>query len=102
MPGRLRRNQQQLSRDNAVKALSLATDVDRRAVFNDTGQSTLGRIELDNLQVAGVIQLLAADAVRGGHVEAHSIDIVAADARGYDRRSSRAPSRSGTNTKIRL
>jgi hypothetical protein len=33
----------QLSRDNAIKALSLATDVDRRAVFNDTGQSTLGR-----------------------------------------------------------
>ena len=76
----------QLSRDNAVKALSLATDVDRRAVFNDTGQTTLGRIELDNLQVVGVVQLLAANALRAGHVEAHDIDIVAADARGYDRR----------------
>jgi len=76
----------QLSRDNAVKALSLATDVDRRAVFNDTGQTTLGRIELDNLQVVGVVQLLAANALRAGHVEAHDIDIVAADAPGYDRR----------------
>jgi hypothetical protein len=76
----------QLSRDNAVKTLSLATDVDRRAVFNDTGQTTLGRIELDHLQVVGVVQLLAADAVRAGHVEAHDIAIVAADARGYDRR----------------
>jgi hypothetical protein len=76
----------QLSRDNAVKALSLATDVDRRAVFNDTGQTTLGRIELEKLQVVGVVQLLAADAVRMGHVEAHSLDIIAADARGYDRR----------------
>jgi hypothetical protein len=75
-----------LSRDNAVRALSLSTDVDRRALFNDTGQTTLGRIELEKLRVAGVVQLLAADAVRTGHVEAHGIDIVAADARGYDRR----------------
>jgi hypothetical protein len=76
----------QLSRDNAVRALSLATDVDRRAVFNDTGQTALGRIELDNLQIVGVVQLLAADAVRAGHIQAYDIDIVAADARGYDRR----------------
>ncbi len=76
----------ELSRDNAVKALTLAVDVDRRVLFNDTSRSTLGRMELEKLQVTGVVQLLAAEAVRAGHVEAHGIDIVAADARGYDPR----------------
>jgi hypothetical protein len=76
----------QLSTDNAVKALALVTDVDRRALFNDTSRTTLGRIELEELRVVGVIQLLAADAVRAGHIDAHGIDIMAADARGYDRR----------------
>ena len=76
----------QLSRDNAIQTLALATDVDRRALFNDTSQATLGRMEFEKLQVSGVVQLLAADAVRAGHVEAHGIDIVAADARGYDSR----------------
>jgi len=75
-----------LSRDNEVRALTLAVDVDRRALFNDTTHPTLGRVKLAKLQVTGVVQLLAADAVRAGHVEAHGIDIVAADARGYDRR----------------
>jgi hypothetical protein len=76
----------QLSRDNAVKSLGLVADVDRRALFNDTGQTTLGRIELEDLEVVGLVELLAADAVRAGHVEAHRVDIVAADARGYERR----------------
>jgi len=76
----------QLSRDNAVKGLTLAVDVDRRALFNDTSQPMLGRLELEKLQVAGVVQLLAAGAVRAGHVEAHDVNVMAADARGYDHR----------------
>ncbi len=76
----------ELSRDNVVKAVTLAVDVDRRAIFNDTSHRTLGRMEFEKLQVTGVVQLLAANAVRAGHVEAHGIDIAAADARGYDRR----------------
>jgi hypothetical protein len=76
----------ELSRDNAVKALTLIADADRRVLFNDASRPTLGRMELEKLQVTGVVQLLASDAVRGGHVEAHGIDIAAADARGYDRR----------------
>ena len=76
----------ELSRDNAVKALTLAANADRRVLLNDTSHPTLGRMELQKLQVTGVVQLLAANAVRTGHVEAHGIDIAAADARGYDRR----------------
>jgi hypothetical protein len=76
----------QLSADNRVEGLRLATDPDRRAIFNDTRVDALGRLVLHDLSVAGVVQLLARDSVRGGHVEAHDIDIWAADARGYDER----------------
>ncbi len=76
----------QLSADNHVENLQLATDPDKRAVFNDTTVDKLGRLVLRSLQVTGVVQLLARDKVRGGHVEAHDIDIVAADARGYAER----------------
>jgi hypothetical protein len=62
----------------------LVCDVDRRAVFNDTSEPQLGRITLSALKVTGVVQILAKDKVRGGHVEAHKIHIEAADARGFD------------------
>jgi hypothetical protein len=74
----------ELSRDNAVQALTLTADADRLVLFNDTSHPTLGRMELEKLQITGVVQLLAANTVRAGHVEAHGIDIIAADARGYD------------------
>ena len=74
----------QLSTDNQVECLELSTDPDRYAVFNDTGVDGLGRLVLSSLRITGVVRLLARDRVRNGHVEAHGIDIVAADARGYD------------------
>ena len=74
----------QLSSDNRVEQLELLTDPDRCAVFNDTGVAGLGRLVLSNLRVTGAVRLLAADQVRSGHVEGHDLDIVAADARGYD------------------
>lgn len=76
----------ELSADNRVEHLQLAADPDRRAIFNDTSVDSLGSLVLRKLQVAGVVQLLASGQVRSGHVEAHDIDIVAADARGYDKR----------------
>lgn len=42
------------------------------------------RLALRNLNIMGVVQLLARDQVRGAQVEMHDVDIVAADARGYD------------------
>ena len=45
-----------------------------------------GDLILRDLTVEGVVQLLARDRVRSGHVEAHNIDILAADARGYQER----------------
>ncbi len=76
----------QLSTDNQVECLEVSTDPDRTAVFNDTGVDGLGRLVLSGLRITGVVRLLARDRVRSGHVEAHDINTVAADARGYDTR----------------
>jgi hypothetical protein len=76
----------QLSTDNKVENLGLETDVNRRALFNDTEVEHLGRLVLLNLRTIGMIQLLAKDRVRTGHVEAENVDVASADARGYTER----------------
>jgi hypothetical protein len=76
----------QLSADNQVEGVELRTNANRRAVFNDTKVEQLGRLILRNLRTTGVVQLLARDQVRGGHLEVENIDIIAADARSYEGR----------------
>ena len=76
----------QLSADNEVSGLNLTTDPACRALYNDTSVDHFGRFLLRDLCVTGCIRLLARDKVRGGHVEAHGIDVIAANARGYDER----------------
>ena len=76
----------QLSSNNHIEGLELQTDVDRRALFNDTKVEHLGRLVLRNLRTIGTIRLLANDKVRSGHVEAENVDIASADARGYTER----------------
>ncbi|HUC68710.1 MAG TPA: hypothetical protein VMA53_25060 [Stellaceae bacterium] len=76
----------QLSTDNRIEGLDLSTGLDRRALYNDTRVERLGRLVLRNLRVAGVVHLLARDQVRSGDVEVETVDIAAADARGYDER----------------
>jgi hypothetical protein len=76
----------QLSADNQVEGVELSADANRRAIFNDTKIEQLGRLVLRDVRTTGVVQLLARDAVRGGHVEVENMDIVAADARGYGER----------------
>jgi hypothetical protein len=76
----------QLSADNEVENLQLTADPNRRALFNDTGIDALGRIRLHGLRIHGAVRLLACDRVRSGDIEASDIDIVAADARGFDER----------------
>ncbi len=71
----------QLSADNTVENLQIATDPERRALFNDTSVESLGRLHLRQLRIQGTVRLLACEHVRHGHVEAEEIDIVAADAR---------------------
>ena len=76
----------QLSADNEVAGLGLIADPTRRALFNDISVQGFGRILLRDLRVTGAVRLLAREQVRSGRVEAHNIDIVAADARAYDER----------------
>lgn len=70
----------QVTRDNAIEELRLETDVDRRAIFNDTGVDGLGHLRFADLVTKGQVQILARDKVRTGHVEVDGLDIVAADA----------------------
>ena len=76
----------QLSADNEVAHLGLWADADKRSLYNDTSVAQWGRLTLQSLRLSGWVQLLARDAVRGGHLEAHDLDVVSADARGYDQR----------------
>ncbi len=78
----------QLSADNTVRDLAIVTDPDRRAIFNDTSHSSLGRIELSGLRITGCLRLLATGEVQSGHIDAHGVDIVMADARGFEERPS--------------
>jgi hypothetical protein len=76
----------QLSSDDRIESLTLHTDPDRRALFNDTEVERLGRLVLRDLSTVGMVRVLARDRVRSGHVEAENIDIVAADARAFSER----------------
>jgi hypothetical protein len=75
-----------LTADNTIQSLRLVADPDRYAVFNDTEIERLGRLVLHDLQLVGTARLLAQGSVRSGHIEAHRIDIEAADARNYAER----------------
>jgi hypothetical protein len=70
-----------LSSDNTIHDLHLDAAPDRRAIFNDTGVPSFGRIELHGVTTNGRVQILARDKVRGGHIDVSGLDIFAADAR---------------------
>ena len=74
----------QLSSNNRLENLTLISDVEKRAILNDPMVDGLGRLELQSLTLTGVVQLLIKDKITSGHIEAHDIDIIAADARSYD------------------
>ena len=78
-----------LSADNRVVGLTIETDAVHSAIVNDVDAAeTLGCIELSRLRLTGSVRLLADGRVRAGHVEAHDIDIVFADATGWNERPS--------------
>ncbi len=78
-----------LSADNRVVGLTVETDPARCAISNNPDAAeTLGRVELVRLRLTGCVRLLADRRVRAGHVEAHDVDIVFADATGWTERPS--------------
>lgn len=78
----------QLAADSTVADLAIATDDDRRAIFNDTTFDGFGRLELTRLRVTGCVRILADGAARGGHLAATDVFVEAADATGFDQRPS--------------
>jgi len=78
----------QLSSDNDVRSLHLIASVDKRAIFNDTGVESLGRIRLQAVIAQGQVQILARDKILSGHVDVDGLDVIAADARGQSDRPS--------------
>lgn len=78
-----------LSADHRLVDLTIETDAERCAISNDVDAGeTLGCLEMSRLRVTGCVRLLAAGCVRAGHVEAHDVDIVFADASGWNERPS--------------
>ena len=71
----------QLTTDNEVRDLQLQVSSQRRALFTDTSEQTLGRLLLSHLSVVGQVQILLRDQLRGGHISVNGLDILAADAR---------------------
>lgn len=74
----------QLSADNQIEGLVLKTDVDRLAIHTDATQPTWGTLALRELQVQGVVQLVARGNIRSGHVQVEGLHISAADARALE------------------
>ncbi|WP_428395778.1 hypothetical protein [Lichenicoccus sp.] len=78
----------QLSADNAIEGLTLATDPDRRAIYNDTSFAGFGRVDLKHLRVAGCVRVLAEEEAMAGHVSALDVLIEEADATACEMRPS--------------
>ena len=76
----------ELTSGNGVHNVHLCASPERRAIFNDTTVSSLGRIVLRNVTTHGRVQILARDKVRSGHLEVNGLDIIAADARAESER----------------
>ncbi|TDF64528.1 hypothetical protein [Cupriavidus sp. L7L] len=76
----------QLSADNAIVDLHVETSPEKRAIFNDTGVESLGRLRLANVSTIGQVQLFAREKVRARHVAVDGLDVIAADARGQSDR----------------
>ena len=71
----------QLSSNNEVRNIHLQASPEKRALFNDTGVDSLGRMWLTGVTTVGQVQILARDKVRSGHVEVDGLDVLSADTR---------------------
>jgi len=75
-----------LTSDNTLEGVTVLTEPDEVAILNDTSVADLGRLTLRGVTTRGQVYLVAADAVRSGHVQIDRLTVQTADVRG---RSSR-------------
>jgi hypothetical protein len=71
-----------LTRDNELDGVTVLTEDDEVAILNDTSVADLGTLTLRGVRTTGQVLLLAADAVRAGHVLVDGLQIDRADVRG--------------------
>ena len=71
-----------LTRDNLLQDVTIVTEPDEVAILNDTMVTDLGTLTLRNVKAVGQVLLVAADSVRGGHVQVERLTISNADVRG--------------------
>lgn len=71
-----------LTRDNTLEGVTVLTEPDEVAILNDTSVADLGRLTLRDVTTRGQVYLVAADAVRGGHVQIEGLTVREADVRG--------------------
>lgn len=71
-----------LTRDNELESVTVLTADDEVAILNDTSVADLGTLSLRDVRTRGQVQLVAADAVRAGHVRVDGLHVDLADVRG--------------------
>jgi hypothetical protein len=71
-----------LTRDNELDGVTVLTEDDEVAILNDTSVVDLGTLTLRGVRTTGQVLLLAADAVRAGHVVVDGLRVDRADVRG--------------------
>jgi hypothetical protein len=71
-----------LTRDNELEGVTVLTADDEVAILNDTSVADLGTLSLRDVRTSGQVQLVAADAVRAGHVRVDGLHVDLADVRG--------------------
>jgi hypothetical protein len=71
-----------LTSDNELEAVTVLTADDEPAILNDTSVADLGTLSLRDVRTTGQVLLVAADAVRAGHVQVEGLHVDRADVRG--------------------
>lgn len=71
-----------LTSDNTLEGVTVLTEPDEVAILNDTSVTDLGRLTLRDVTTRGQVYLVAADAVRAGHIQIERLTVQTADVRG--------------------
>jgi hypothetical protein len=71
-----------LTSDNELDGVTALAEEDEVAILNDTSVADLGTLTLRGVRATGQVLLLAADAVRAGHVLVDGLRVDRADVRG--------------------
>ena len=72
----------ELTTNNQIEKIYLQTAQTKRAIFNNTDVTSLGKIKIEGVTTIGQVQILAKDKIKSGRVVVNGLDVIAADMRG--------------------